>query len=50
MVDGLSALVHEYGHVLGYEHDVLGESLAVGERDLPEVELVGATHTLEMFV
>jgi len=49
-VDGLSALVHEYGHVLGYEHDVLGENLAVGERDLPEIELIGATHTLEMFV
>jgi hypothetical protein len=34
-IDLLSAMVHEFGHVLGYEHDVLGESLASGERFLP---------------
>jgi hypothetical protein len=34
-VDLLSALIHEYGHVLGYSHDQLGDELAVGERLLP---------------
>ena len=34
-VDLYSALVHEYGHVLGYNHDQLGEQLALGMRHLP---------------
>lgn len=34
-VDLLSTLTHELGHMLGYDHDVLGESLRVGERQLP---------------
>jgi len=33
-VDLLSVLTHELGHKLGYDHDVLGESLNVGERHL----------------
>jgi hypothetical protein len=46
MVDLLSTVTHEFGHVLGYEHDVMDASLAVGERELPDVnaqqvELVG---------
>ena len=31
----LQQLVHEYGHVLGYNHDQLGEQLALGMRHLP---------------
>jgi hypothetical protein len=38
-LDLLSALTHEFGHVLGYDHDVMGDTLAVGERDLPLEEL-----------
>lgn len=34
-VDLFSALVRVIGHLLGYEHDVLGEDLAVGERTMP---------------
>jgi len=34
-VDLFSTMVHEFGHILGYEHDELGASLAVGERHLP---------------
>ena len=34
-VDLYSALVHEYGHVLGYDHDRLGEQLSLGMRYLP---------------
>ncbi|WP_372742966.1 hypothetical protein, partial [Neptunomonas sp.] len=34
-IDLLSVLTHEFGHVLGYDHDVMGDTLAVGERDLP---------------
>ena len=34
-VDLLSALAHEYGHILGYDHDVMGDTLGVGERHLP---------------
>ena len=34
-VDLLSAVTHEFGHVLGYDHDVMDADLAVGERELP---------------
>ena len=34
-VDLLSTLTHEVGHLLGLDHDVMGESLAVGVRVLP---------------
>ena len=36
-VDLYSALVHEYGHVLGYDHDVLGAALGLDERHLPSL-------------
>jgi len=38
-------VTHEFGHVLGYDHDAMGATLAVGERELPQVdaqiELIG---------
>jgi hypothetical protein len=34
-IDLLSALTHEFGHVLGYGHDDMGDTLSIGERDLP---------------
>ena len=34
-VDLYSNLGHEFGHVLGYQDDVMGASLGLGERDLP---------------
>ena len=34
-VDLLSAVTHEFGHVLGYDHDVMDADLAVGEREMP---------------
>ncbi|MBD2578050.1 SdrD B-like domain-containing protein [Oscillatoria sp. FACHB-1406] len=34
-VDLLSALTHEFGHILGYDHSDMGEALGVGERHLP---------------
>lgn len=36
-VNLLSVVAHEFGHVLGYDHDVMDATLAVGERDLPQV-------------
>ncbi|MFZ9753028.1 MAG: hypothetical protein ACO3B3_05685, partial [Cyanobium sp.] len=34
-VDLFSAVTHEYGHILGFDHDVLGASLGISERHLP---------------
>jgi hypothetical protein len=34
-VDLFSTVVHEFGHMLGYEHDLMGEALGTGERHLP---------------
>jgi|GEM_PF-6986304 len=55
MVDLLSTVTHEFGHVLGYDHDVMDASLAVGELELPEfntqIELVGVqAHQVVGFV
>jgi hypothetical protein len=55
MVDLLSTVTHEFGHVLGYEHDVMDASLAVGAREMPEfntqIELVGVqAHQVVDFV
>ena len=33
-VDLLSVVVHEFGHVLGFDHDVMGSTLAVGVQNL----------------
>ncbi len=34
-IDLLSAVTHEFGHILGFEHDVMEETLGIGERALP---------------
>jgi len=34
-VDLFSTLTHEFGHILGFDHDDMGEALGVGERHLP---------------
>jgi hypothetical protein len=34
-VDLLSAVTHEFGHILGYGHNVMGETLGLGDRHLP---------------
>jgi hypothetical protein len=34
-VDLFSTLTHEFGHILGFDHDVMEETLGVGERHLP---------------
>jgi hypothetical protein len=34
-VDLLSTLTHEFGHILGFDHDDMGEALGVSERHLP---------------
>ena len=38
-VDLLSAVTHEFGHLLGLDHDDMEAALAVGERDLPQGDL-----------
>jgi hypothetical protein len=38
-MDLMSAVVHEMGHKLGFDHDVLGDSLVPGDRRLPDVRL-----------
>jgi hypothetical protein len=34
-VDLFSAVTHEFGHILGYDHDLMGATLGIGERHLP---------------
>ena len=40
-VDLLSAVAHEFGHILGFDHDVLGETLGVDHRQLPTMPVMG---------
>ena len=40
-VDLHSTLVHEFGHILGFEHDTLGDAIHVGERHLPTLKPSG---------
>ena len=42
-VDLLSVMVHEFGHLLGFDHDVLGiDTLPVGTRYLPSIDYMKA--------
>jgi hypothetical protein len=34
-VDLFSAVTHEFGHILGLDHDVMGATLGISERHLP---------------
>ena len=43
-VDLLSAIVHEFGHVLGFDHDLMGATLGVGVRDLKFLDDVVASY------
>ena len=41
-VDLLSAVTHELGHLLGFDHDVMGSTLGVGVRDLDFLDDLGS--------
>jgi len=47
-VDLLSAVVHEFGHLLDYGHDILDPSLGVGERELPDLSAILADSGAEL--
>jgi hypothetical protein len=43
-VDLLSVVTHEIGHLLGFDHDVLGESLLPGQRFMPVLQPIQRDH------